>query len=352
MNAQMRRLATLAAVALLAAALGACGIRDREPGSGSLAQLPQPRPMPSCHGEGCLAVPVLILLETLISAGAQAAQGEARERERARLEPLATSGDAEAQIALGTMYYVCYGPQLCQHDPAKASEWFERAAARGNVEAMLRAAAVNGACDDDEACRHRHATAVTWLEAAAGAGSPEAQFALGRFHANRDVGRTFVPLRGVLLKLRLPTDHAKAAQWYRRAAEQDLAPAQLELGDMYAAGLGVAQDFGRARQWYERAAALRHKVAQYRLGELHENGRGTPPDEAEAYFWYLLSAQETVEYNHWLAPSQYSDAGEQRRRLERTRLTWGQVEAAKRRAKSWRRANPVPAAEAVMLGRR
>ena len=37
-------------------------------------------------------------------------------------------------------------------------------------------------------------------------------------------------------------DYTKAVKWYRKAAEQDLAPAQYSLGFMYAMGYGLPQD--------------------------------------------------------------------------------------------------------------
>ncbi len=48
-------------------------------------------------------------------------------------------------------------------------------------------------------------------------------------------------------------DPATAAEWYRRAAEQDLAVAQFTLADMYETGKGVARDPVEAYRWYDRA---------------------------------------------------------------------------------------------------
>ncbi len=48
-------------------------------------------------------------------------------------------------------------------------------------------------------------------------------------------------------------DPATAAEWYRKAAAQDLAVAQFTLADMYEAGKGVGQDLVEAYRWYDRA---------------------------------------------------------------------------------------------------
>ena len=47
----------------------------------------------------------------------------------------------------------------------------------------------------------------------------------------------------------VPQDHAKAALWYRRAAEQGYALAQSYLGGMYFRGDGVPQDYALAFAW-------------------------------------------------------------------------------------------------------
>jgi hypothetical protein len=51
-------------------------------------------------------------------------------------------------------------------------------------------------------------------------------------------------------------DYAQAAEWYRRAAEQDFAPAQINLGQLYEQGLGVPRDQIQAINWYRRASGF------------------------------------------------------------------------------------------------
>jgi hypothetical protein len=54
--------------------------------------------------------------------------------------------------------------------------------------------------------------------------------------------------------LGLPKDPAKAARWYRKAAEQGLAEAQYSLGQMYAKGRGVPKDPVSAYMWLSLSA--------------------------------------------------------------------------------------------------
>jgi hypothetical protein len=60
-------------------------------------------------------------------------------------------------------------------------------------------------------------------------------------------------------------NYAEAVRWYRQAASQGHANAQLLLGVMYANGIGVPQDYVRAHMWWDLALAAGQDVAgQYR----------------------------------------------------------------------------------------
>jgi TPR repeat protein len=48
---------------------------------------------------------------------------------------------------------------------------------------------------------------------------------------------------------------AEAVKWYRLAADQGYADAQLNLGNRYAQGQGVPQDYVRAYMWLSLSAA-------------------------------------------------------------------------------------------------
>ena len=60
----------------------------------------------------------------------------------------------------------------------------------------------------------------------------------------------------------MPQDHAEAAKWYRRAAEQGHTPAQNMLGVMYKQGEGVPENFVLAYHWYNLAAAQGNETAK------------------------------------------------------------------------------------------
>lgn len=126
-----------------------------------------------------------------------------------QLEPLAKSGNAQAQLRLGLLHYHGHG---VRESDRQALQWFERAARQGLA---------------------------------------EAQFQLGNMYAYglADPGADADPNR-------------LAAQWYFEAARQGHAEAQYSLGILFLSGTGVLQDEREATRWIERAAAQGHADAQ------------------------------------------------------------------------------------------
>ena len=80
----------------------------------------------------------------------------------------------------------------------------------------------------------------------------------------------------------------KAIEWYTRAANQNVTPAQLNLGIMYARGEGVAVNEQQARYWLERAAKRGDNRASYTLALIDEKQRKL----VDAYKWYELAARD------------------------------------------------------------
>ena len=59
-------------------------------------------------------------------------------------------------------------------------------------------------------------------------------------------------------------EFSEALRWYHKAADQDHAAAQFDIGVMYAYGEGVPQDFVEAYAWFNLAAKTFAPVAKYR----------------------------------------------------------------------------------------
>ena len=112
---------------------------------------------------------------------------------------------------------------------------------------------------------------------------PEVQFHLGL---------KFASGRGAAL------DYVQAAEWYRKAAEQNHSLAQFNLGMMYAHGQGVARDAAQSAAWYGKAAQQGDAGAQFYLGNHchHASFRQLPADASEsrieAYKWFRLAAAQ------------------------------------------------------------
>ncbi|MEX4218568.1 sel1 repeat family protein, partial [Haemophilus influenzae] len=77
----------------------------------------------------------------------------------------------------------------------------------------------------------------------------------------------------------------EAVKWYRKAAEQGYADAQLNLGNMYAKGLGVKQDDVEAVKWYRKAAEQGDADAQALLGFAYLLGKGVQFNKSLAKEW-------------------------------------------------------------------
>ena len=88
-----------------------------------------------------------------------------------------------------------------------------------------------------------------------------------------------------------PPDAARIAE-LRSDAEQGNAEAQYGLGNLYAEGQGVAQDYVEARKWFLKAAEQGRADAQNNLGILYAEGLGVAQDYAMAYVWYNLAAAQ------------------------------------------------------------
>jgi hypothetical protein len=117
------------------------------------------------------------------------------------LTPLANQGDPEAQRVIGEMYYTGKG------------------------------------------VRKDAATGYNWIKRAADAGEKIAQYNLGYIAENGGIEA-------------LPKDAAIA--WYTKSAMQGYVPAQVRLGDLYAAGNNRSLAF----QWYERAGFAGNQYAE------------------------------------------------------------------------------------------
>ncbi len=121
------------------------------------------------------------------------------------------------------------------------------------------------------------AEAVNWFQKAADQNLAIAQYNLGVcYGAGQGVAK----------------DDFEAVKWYRKAAEQNLAYAESNLGTCYEHGNGVAKDYEEAVKWYRKAAGQNYVIAEYDLAACYANGVGVEKDDVEAVKWYRKAAEQ------------------------------------------------------------
>lgn len=125
-----------------------------------------------------------------------------------------------------------------------------------------------------------------------------------------------------------PPAGSKDLSTLQTQANQGIAEAQNGLGELYAKGKGMPQDYAQARAWYEKAAAQGHPHAQNNLAELYFAGLGVPQDLVRAYMWVDLAAGHMKGEDHKQAIENRDDVAQ--------RMTPAQIAEAKRLAEQCR----------------
>ncbi|MBK9575043.1 MAG: sel1 repeat family protein [Rhodoferax sp.] len=137
--------------------------------------------------------------------------------------------------------------------------------------------------------------AVKWYRLAAGQGLAHAQYSLGLLFETQ--GLPGVPdvvlggLKAAEIDFGVPQDYKVAMRWYRLAADQGFAPAESNLGGMYAKGQGVAPDYKEAVKWFRFAADKGYPLGMQNLGVCYKKGYGVAPSKIVAFALFSLAAR-------------------------------------------------------------
>ncbi|MET0066512.1 MAG: tetratricopeptide repeat protein [Candidatus Thiodiazotropha sp.] len=86
-------------------------------------------------------------------------------------------------------------------------------------------------------------------------------------------------------------DYRAASRLFKRMAMRDHVEAQYQLGLLYLAGQGVAQDVDQGVDWLKRAAEGGSYKAANELSQIYLSGKGLPRDETEAVKWLELATR-------------------------------------------------------------
>jgi TPR repeat protein len=225
-----------------------------------------------------------------------------------RWRKAAEQGNAQAQFNLGNMYESGQG---VSRDHTEAANWYRKAAQQGHSRAQLflglkinlgpsfaieasgpnpvqRANWPQAAFWLGEAFRQGIGPVWDFFENASDEGFIYNHPGVGRWEWDEEPRRMDV---GSLLAQGAPRDYAEAATWFRKAAVQGDANAQISLGCMCYHGQGVPQDYDEAEYWFRVAGDHGYPAAQFYVGFLLTNGRARQ-DDTEAVNWYRKAAEQ------------------------------------------------------------
>jgi TPR repeat protein len=128
-------------------------------------------------------------------------------------------------------------------------------------------------------------------------------------------------------------DYKQAAEWFRKAADKGDISGLLHLASLYRDGKGVARDMTQAATLYRQAAELDDPTAQGTLGLLYSMGQGVPHNDVEAYYWLDLAASSK-------GPRQEAYAAN--RQMIGTHITADELAAVQERVANWIAAHRKP----------
>ncbi len=177
----------------------------------------------------------------------------------------AGSNMLEAQYILGTMYDEGIG---VPKDGVKAITLYKLAAEHDHVRAQSKLGDIYVRTGKDKSLREE---GIDWLKKAIDEhDSPEAKNYLAYAYENG---------------LGVEKDYKKAYQWYKEAADVDVAAAQFNIGVMVANGRGEKKDLNKAFYWIEQAAYNDYPMAVVAISAMYQNGTGVAKDGKKAQFW-------------------------------------------------------------------
>jgi TPR repeat protein len=203
---------------------------------------------------------------------------------------MAASGNSEAQYWLGRLYEA---GRLLPLDKEKSAYWYQKSAEQGYAPAEYWVCKKRANQDslEGEQCMWR----------AAENGVAEAQLWLGvAFDQHVWFG---------------VTDKQESLKWFQRAAEGGNPDAQDTLGVCYEFGEGVEQDYAKAAYWFRKAAEHVPNLGgagqgRNNLGNLYMDGEAVPKDYVQAYMWFSLAGNNDyiVYMQREMSPDQISRA--------------------------------------------
>ena len=164
------------------------------------------------------------------------------------------------ELMLGRAYE--YGDGIRQSYP-RAMKWFRRSADYGIAEAMVE---IGNMYRCGSGVRKDSAEAERWYRKAAERHKDWSDLAEDMLRSMQKSGK-ITDLTGL-----------ERVKWLTDADARGNGSAARQLGDMYAHGDGIAQDFAEAMRWYLKGAEDGDPKSMIALGLMYRNGEGVPVD--------------------------------------------------------------------------
>ncbi|GBR35294.1 hypothetical protein GCM10007870_19930 [Gluconobacter kondonii] len=272
-----------------------------------------------------------------------------------QLHTLATSGNAEAQFALGELYLADKDVPI---NPGEALRWFQKAAEYGHAQACQKLAhlcymGLGPASVDRSTVFERipeqgapdYEGALRWAEKAVDGGDPDGMAMMAHLlmqgpdslrdsergrelyrraaeagnvqglygygldllgsaqnAAGRERGLSYIrkAAQGGLADAELTLGtvleyeggkDAQAFDHFMKAAEEGRPAAQMKVGVAYYQGRGVERDVSKAETWLRKAAQGGEVEAIALVGDINLQGDGVTPNFPEAHSWYRKAVQ-------------------------------------------------------------
>ena len=226
----------------------------------------------------------------------------------ALLEKAFDAGCTEAGIMLAQMY--AKGGRVVKKDPAKAAEWFEKAAGRGNMAAEFAIANIYAS---GEGVKKDPAKAVEYYRRAGLHGNSEALYEAGNAYltgsgVKRDeaegfrlltqsasdgymkaeylIANSYASGKGVA------KDRKKAYDAHLALAEKGYVRSMVFVGECLYNGDSVQRDVDAAVAWFSKGADAGNVFCMYWMGDACEHGYGVPKDMDKAMEWYGKAAEK------------------------------------------------------------
>ncbi|MCW8131077.1 MAG: SEL1-like repeat protein [Planctomycetota bacterium] len=225
-------------------------------------------------------------------------------RDPARAERLLRESAGEEPMAAAALAEMYRAGDGIPKNPAQAAYWYRKAADAGNANAMFF---MGYFYDVGEGVAQDKAQAVYWYEKS---GDITASYNLALIYVNAGPLQNLAKAAEYFRKAAehgnaeamysyaimlnngqgVRRDPSAAFGWFVKAGQKNHALAMAEAGTMYATGNGVDRNYARAAEWLQKAADGGSDLGMYNLGVLYHNGWAVEKNLTTAVYWYRKAA--------------------------------------------------------------